>query len=371
MRLKGFKGIGIEMFEKIFASLLAMVIVGIVLTGCGPQKSVKVALPTKLEAGSLIGSSEVDCAKLYLKEKGVKNIEVVPFDDGWTPEKTEIAYKEARAQGINIFITSHTSTCALKLKELTDLEKDKVLVFITGSTTNKLSGLDDNNFRVVQDVQKEQTSIGKEIDSKGYKHLLIIRDLDNNKYTEPALEFFKSVYTGKMTLIDISIKDLNISKLKEQIKGIDYDGVYTLIGGNQTASGSIGQLAYTLNPQIKIYFTPWNNASTILETAGPSIKVSVMANHYPVKDEKLSAKAYFNMFKKAYNYSPTYNSLHVYRALTVLDEALKNNSVNPMDIKQFLLKQKKFETDFGTITFDEMGDVDMPLYFIENIPEAF
>lgn len=357
--------------QKKMVLLFIFIVSFSVLSGCVSNKPVKVAIMTKLEAGSIIGSSEVDGVRMFLKEKGITNVELVPFNDGWDPTMIKAAYEEVRAQGINIIITSHTSTCALELKKLTDLEQDKVLVFVTGSTTNLLSNLDDNNIRVVQDVASEQTSIAKEIQSHNYKHLLIVRDLDNNKYTEPALEFFKKNYSGKVTLIDISIKNLDMSQLKNDIKDLNYDAVYTLIGGNQTSSGSIAQLAWVINPNITVYFTPWNNASTVLETAGKAIDVCIMANHYPPKNNQPGVKAYFDHFKATYNYAPTYNSLHVYRAMSVLSSAINANKTTPTQIKAYLIKQKTADTDFGSLEINAFGDVDMPLYFIDNIKDAF
>ena len=54
--------------------LLCMLCIGLalILGSCAQPKTVKVALMTKLESGSLIGSSEVDSARMFLNEKGIK-----------------------------------------------------------------------------------------------------------------------------------------------------------------------------------------------------------------------------------------------------------------------------------------------------------
>ena len=359
------------MIKRLWLLCILCIGLALILGSCAQPKKVKVALMTKLESGSLIGSSEVDSARMFLNEKGIKDIEIIPFDDGWDPEKVKTAYQEARAQGISIFITSHTSTCALELKKLTDQELETVLVFVTGSTTNQLSNLDDNNIRVVQDVASEQKSIATEISRHNFSQLMIIRDLDNNKYTEPGLAFFKAAYKGDVTLIDISIKNLDMEALRDKMQAVPYDSVYTLIGGNQTVSGSIAQLAWHINPNINVFFTPWNNASTVVETAGEAIDVCVMANHYPLKDNQPGVKAYFDQFDKVYGYIPTYNSLHVYRALSVLSEAVAAGNSDPKTIKAFAIKQADFDTDFGPLSFNASGDVEMPLYFIDQVKKAF
>lgn len=341
------------------------------IAGCQGSQPIKVALLTKLESGSLIGSSEVDAVRLYLEEKGIDNIELVPINDGWDTKQVVTAYQEARQQGIRFFLTSHTSTVALELKKLTDQEKEEVLVFVTGSTTDQLTGLDDNNIRVVQDVASEQKSIAEEISKRAYPNLLIIRDLDNNKYTEPALTYFEKYYKGKFTVIDISIKALDMTALQSQIAEVDFQGVYTLIGGNQTVSGSVAQLAWRQNQNIQVYFTPWNNATTVIETAGEAIDVCIMANHYPFKGDEPAINSYMERFKKVYDYAPTYNSLHMYRGMALLNEAIQSGAKTPVEVKTYILKQKLFKTEFGDIIIDAKGDTDMPLYFIDKIKEAF
>lgn len=352
---------------------MILILIAIILLGsvsCVDDKNVKVAVMTVLESGSIVGTSEIDALRLYIKENKIKNIEIVPFNDGWDPKKIPEVYKEIRKQGIDIIFTSHTSTCAIELKKLTDLEKDDVLVFVTGSTTNDLSAIDDNNIRVIQDVEKEQTSIADYISSYNYKKLMIVRDLDNNKYTEPALNYFLDHYKGDYEYFDISIKNINTQDIEDKFKASSFDALYTLIGGNQTASGTIGQLAYLLNSDVTIYFTPWNNASTILETSGESISSSVMANHYNIFDNT-GVMEMISSFKNEYGYSPTYNSLHLYRAFDVFEQALSEGKRTPTDIKNYIIEKGEFDTPFGELKFNQFGDTDMDLYFIHDIRKAY
>lgn len=355
---------------KRFLLLLVIAFSLLSTVSCTSNKTIKVAVMTVLESGSIVGSSEIDALRLYIKEHNIKNVEIIPFNDGWDPEKIPEVYKEIRKQGINIIFTSHTSTCAIELKKLTDLEKDDVIVFVTGSTTDELSNIDDNNIRVIQDVEKEQMSIANYINSFNYRKLMIIRDLDNNRYTEPALKYFLKNYTGDYEYMDISIKNINTQEIEDKLRDTSFDSLYTLIGGNQTASGTIGQLAYIINPDVTIYFTPWNNASTILETSGESINSSVMANHYDVFDNE-GVKEMISNFKDEYGYPPTYNSVHLYRAFDIFMQTIKDGKRTPTEMKKYIINKGEFETPFGNINFNEFGDTDMDLYFIHDIRKAF
>lgn len=351
------------------AVLLLVIIFAI--SGCSSKEPIRVAVMTKLEAGSLVGMSEVDAVKYYLNSYDITSIEHVPFDDGWDPERIPEVYKAIRDQGIDIIITSHTSTCALELKKLTDQELDDVLVFVTGSTTDQLTGIADNNIRLIQDVSMEQTSIADRIMSEGFENLIIIRDMDNFRYSEPALEHFTSRYGSEYRLMDIKASSMDLQAIEAFMKEEAFDVVYSLIGGDQTASGAIGQLAWKVNPESRIYFTPWNNAPTILNTAGPAIEQCVMASHYPSKSNSDVTVVYFDGFKDMFNYQPTYNSLHVYRAVDILAQAVEAGNATPVEIRDWILKEGSFETQLGDMAFDEFGDTALDLYFIDDIIKEY
>lgn len=359
-----------DVMQKIKFVILIMVLVGI-LVGCGERKPLKVAVFTKLESGSIVGSSEIDGIKMFMDENNINDITIIPFNDGWDPDKIEEVYNEARKQGIQVFFTSHTSTCAVELKKLTDKEMDDVIVFISGSTTDLLSNLDDNNIRVVQDVISEQKSIAEEMNKYNFKKLVVFRDIDNYRYTDPAIKYFKEYYKGEIVVLDFSLSNIKINEMKTELESLSFDSVYTLIGGNQTVSGSIAQLAWRINPEVKVFFTPWSNATTLLETAGDAIDVCIMSNHFPFLGDEPSVKAYIDAFKSRYDYAPTYNSLNLHRTMTLLTEAMNAGNTKPADIKKYIIETSEFETKFGPIKISPSGDVDMPLYFITRIREAF
>jgi len=124
---------------------------------CGCRKKVPVAIMTKLESGSIVGSSEINASKLFLEDNNINDIEIVPLDDGWNPAKAVTAYKELNRRGIRLLITSHTSICAIALEKL--INRDHVLSFVTGATTDTLTDKNDYIIRNIQDVESEQKSI--------------------------------------------------------------------------------------------------------------------------------------------------------------------------------------------------------------------
>jgi len=339
------------------------------ITACGEKEKVTVAIMTKLEAGSIVGSSEINAARLFIEDHGIKDIEIFPIDDAWEPKKAKAAYEEVKKRGIKLLITSHISTCAVAISDA--INRDRTLTFVAGAATDKLSRKDDYILRNIQDVEGEQESIAGYISAMPQKKLLVIRDLDNDGYTVPALEHFLKFMKGQPRVIDISIRKLDLGDLEAKMKKENFDVLYLLIGGYKSTSGSIAQLAVKIRPNCAIVFTPWMKTPALLETTGGAVKNSIVPSHYPPRAKSPAVNNYIERFKKKFGYPPTFISLNVYSALQIISEAVSAGKRTPDEIRDYVLKKKHFTTDFGAIAFDDFGDVRMPLYFITDLTVEF
>lgn len=354
---------------RILTAFIMLLGVAWCVTACGKKEKITVAIMTKLESGSIVGSSEINAARLFIEEHQVNNIEIFPIDDAWEPEKAKAAYEEVRKRGIKLLITSHISTCAVAISDA--INRDHVLAFVTGATTDALSRKDDYILRNVQDVEGEQESIAHYINTMPRKNLLVIRDMDNEGYTVPALRYFQNYLKTRHRVIDISIKKLDLGDLETKMRTEGFDAVYLLIGGYKSIAGSIAQLAVKIRPDCTIMFTPWMKTPALLESTGRAIRNAIVPSHYRPRTDSPAINDYIERFKTKYGYPPTFISLNVYGALQIISEAIAAGNRTPDAIRSYILKKKEFRTDFDTITFDEYGDVRMPLYFVKDVATEF
>ena len=243
--------------------ILFIVLLSLCLVQCTKQKKIRVGVITKLESGSLVGSSEINAAKLFFEKHHISNLEIIPFNDSWNPMKTKKAYKEALANEVDVLITSHVSTCANRISK--DINHDKILTLLTGATTDEISNRDDYLFRVIPDVNEEQKSIARYINHLKGNNVLVIRDTENCGYTKPALHYFQQYLTKRNTrIIEIGISKLELASLEKQIRKSHYDIVYLLIGGYKSNAGSIAQLCIKVKPHTTIMYTPWMKNSRFI-----------------------------------------------------------------------------------------------------------
>ncbi|WP_304240118.1 ABC transporter substrate-binding protein [Gracilinema caldarium] len=338
------------------------------------QPEIKVALLTKLEAGSIIGTSEIAAVKEFERTHPNSRIHVIPFDDGWDPVRTKQAYGEVQRNNIQFLITSHTSTCATEI--ISDINRDKRLTIVTGATTTQLSKKDDYILRIIPDATQEQTAIAAKIAELAPKNILIIRDLSNPGYVIPAQEAVISelrrlVNTVKIKTYDIDANKIDITGLAPVMTDASYEVLYVLIGGYRNIAGNIAQYFYTFHPEATIFFTPWMNNKELINTAGPAISKSILPSLFPSRKESPNIEAYMSSIETNLHLSPTIISLKVYQALELLDLAFRARAANPEKAKTWLLSQKTIETRLGSITFDAFGDSSAGYYFITDIPGEF
>ncbi|MGD9938671.1 MAG: ABC transporter substrate-binding protein [Clostridia bacterium] len=339
------------------------------LLSCSPPP-VCIAIMTKLEAGSLVGSSEVNAARLAVQDAGMgKQVEVLAYDDGWVPERTAEAWKELRAAGINLVVTSHVSTCAVVVAELT--ADDDVVVLVTGATTNALTGLDDQIIRTIGDVQAEQRAMADWVRSRNFSSILVIRDTDNWAYTQPAIEAFASAAgPAAIRVIDISVSEPDLAELGASMAEAPFDLLYLLIGGSQTIAGTFAQLGRSLQPDCAVLFTPWLKTPALVETAGPALEGAWIPAYYPARGSDATVDAYVDRYRSLYGYAPNFLSLNVYAAVELLLQNIEAGRRKPSDIRQ-ALAGAQWSTSFGSLIFDQYGDVVRPLYMIDDIAGEF
>jgi len=351
---------------------LLIILIMVVAGGhCGKKDSapVSIAIMTKLEAGSIVGSSEINAARMLLEDKKITNIEIIPIDDGWDPQKVLPAYREVKQRDIRFLITSHVSTCAMLIRD--SINHDRILTFSSGAATDALSGSDDYIFRNMASIEIEQKSIADYLNALSQSRILIIRDLDNFRYSEPALHYFMAAIRKPVRLIEVSISDFEVSELEKKMRQEDFGILYLLVGGYKTICGSIVQLSTLINPDVVVMMTPWMKTPTFVESVGPAIHNVVMPSHYPPRKQNPAIDHYLQEYKRRYAYMPTFISLNVYTALQIMIEAIQHGHSTPETMKQYILQKKDFDTDFMRITIDQYGDCRQPLYFITDLEHEF
>lgn len=357
---------------RLILFLLLLVITMPPLTAC-TKHPVKVAVIARLESGSIMGMSTWDQIKFYQSRHAeqAKKVTFVPYNDDGTWEGIKNIYEDLRSEGISIIITAHKSDSGIWINELANQDPEPVLILASGSTTEKLTGLDDSTIRFVQSASHEQKAAAEYIKNGGYKRPVIIRDIENASYAITALEAFKQYYGKDFHWFDIHLGQIDFITLKKQLETIDYDIAYLLISDYNISAGAVAQLITKVNPEAKVLYNAWMKTQALLDTAGNSIKKSAMLSHYAPYSESPAIAKYIDDYRTMFAYTPNTIGLTVYNIVEIIHNAVDHGYTTPEGIKRYLLDEKTFETELSTVTFDTFGDSTGSFYTIENILEEF
>jgi len=351
---------------KLLLFLLVFLFIFLFFTQSCSINKIDVALMTKLSRASEIGESVILMAKLYLKLNPKSRINLEYFNDGWDKELVNIALEKIKKKKIKFLLTTHTSTVANVIMD--KINSEKILTIVLGATTNNLSGKDDYHFRLINDVEHEQTQIADFINKLEGKNLILFIDTFNKGYTFIAKEFFnKSIKKNFVKTIYFDATNFDAEKIDNSIGKTQFDIAYFIVGSGFTQIGSIAQILHNKNKDCKIIYTPWVMNEELIKIMGPSYKNAIFSSFLPSPIENKGLEQVKNEFFNQYELSPTIISYKIYEALEILDYTFKKGKINPETAKEFLLKNREIQTYFEKIIFDENGDFISSLFFFNNL----
>lgn len=333
---------------------------------------------TKLEAGSIIGSSELNVARSFEAGNRRPRLRVRPFDDAWEPEKAKAALADIQAAGIRFVVTSHTSTCALAIEP--EAAAAGMLVLVTGAVTDALSGKDDLTLRVVPDLRAEQEWLAREVAASGAlgggRRVLVLRDTENPAYTGPALSVFSRALRAaepgvSLESVDFAVSTLDVEALRPVMAASRFDLLYLLVGGHKSSALALAQVALSLRPEARILLTPWMHNPEIVGTLGPAIGRTWMPSHFPPRGEDPAVDAFADRYASRFGTRPTRVSLQVRRALELLDAAFAAGARDPASVKAWLVAKGVHATSLGEVRFDATGDASASFWLLRDLEAEF
>ncbi|MDD3145862.1 MAG: ABC transporter substrate-binding protein [Candidatus Riflebacteria bacterium] len=356
-------------------ALILIISVISVLVRFESRPAINVAIVTKLESGTVVGSSEINTALFFLENHPDCLINIVKLNDNWDATTSREVVSRSINNGIQFFILSTPSSAAVASLDLfTGRNDSQALNINTSATTNAMSGLDDNSFRIVPDVSIEQQNIASYIQTLPGQNILVIQDSGNQSYTDPAFETFSQEmqkFPDKVIkTVKTKVADFDLTVLEPAFSE-KYDILYILAGSYQQVIGNIAQFSLQHKPNAPIIVTPWARTPSVLQTAGPAAEKIILPSQFPSRFEDEKIRNFLERFKKRFNYEPYSMSLGVYQALEILRKAFQSGHKTPETVKKFLEETKTFETSLGKVDFDKFGDQVAPLYFITSFRREF
>jgi branched-chain amino acid transport system substrate-binding protein len=241
-------------------------------------------------------------------------------------------------------------------------ETNKIILFSTGASNPQISEAGDYIFRnVPSDIY--EAKLMAEYSFKELKKRKIVVIYNNGDYGIGVYEEFKKNFAklGGEIIEKISYgaetKDFRTQISK--IRNLPFDAIY-LVGYKEL--GDIVKQLKELNISTQILSTALFEDNDILIKAGGAAEGVIFTSitFDPDTNDPRAIK-FADAFKNKYSESPDGFAAVAYDAIYLLQEAYIKSNNNPTLIKEHLYKIKDFPGLLGTISFDENGDVILPI----------
>ena len=312
--------------------------------------------------------SDMDAARLYFEETPNSLLQLRESYYDFDPKESVRGFDQLIGEGVGFFVTTQPSFMLVQSAHL--FENPKALVINTSATSPFMSAKDDYMLRIIPDGEVEQVAIAQFIDRLQGNRLLVLQDAANAAYTDPAYIFFKDELErlGKWNITHhkFVFDQFDPASVREIVQA-PYDALFLLAGEFQLSTGNIAQLFHRYNPEVPIVLTPWARSDAIFEAAGPAIRQMVLLGHHRAQADDPAIADYLSRFRERFGYQPMAMALHVRQALELLEQAVQAGNSSPSTVRAFLLAQPTIETSLGPIAFDQFGDVNSPLFPINDL----
>ena len=331
-------------------------------------KKIRVALDAPVVTRMIFDPSEMDTARLYFEENPSSRIELVPFYYDFDPDKSPHGFEAQMSAGIDFFITTQPSSTLIKSFHL--FQTPDVLLVNTSSTSTLITGKDDAILRIIPDAEQEQIAIADYINQLPGKRLLVLQDLGNEPYTNPAFQFF-SERLAALGGWEVTVRQFLVSGFHpadfESLMAEQFDVLYVLAGDLQPTIGNLVQLFHQYHPNAPIVLTPWARSADVFHRASLALDNAVLVSHFPGRSDEAAVADYLDRFEKRFGYQPMVMAFKVRQSLEMLEQAFASGHTTPEAVKRYLISQDSIQTSLGRFSFDQSGDVRRDFFPINNL----
>ncbi|NQU87277.1 MAG: ABC transporter substrate-binding protein, partial [Mariniphaga sp.] len=286
-----------------------------------------------------------------------KKIKII-FEDSKAEPKLGVsaANKLINVDKVQVIIGAVASSVTLAIAPLA--EKNEIILISPASSSPKITDAGDFIFRNYPSDVLEGELVANFAIKKNYEIASILTI--NNEYGIGLNRVFEENYKkngGKILSNDSyseGIKDYRTILLK--IKSLNPKCVF-IVGYGREMGTAIKQ-ARELGIKSQFLSTVNFYDKESINSGGDAVNGVIFSS--PVFDpnsQKENISLFVKQFSSEFGIEPDVWSAHGYDALLLIVEAIKNSSINSIDIKNELYKIKDFPGVSGKTTFDSNGDV--------------
>ena len=342
------------------AAMLAAVLLG--MLACAPPEPLRIGflggLSGRVADLGIGGRNGATLAVELRNQTGGINgrpIELIVEDDQQDADVARQAVARLLAGKVEVIIGPMTSSMAVAVLPL--LNDTAIPLIAPTVTTNALTGLDDQFFRVVAPTAAHVAkSVEYHFRQNGLRRVVLVCDLRNKAYSDSwANDFRKSFERMGGQVVDQFGFDSGeaLSTLASSILASMPDGV--LIIANSVDTALLVQQIRMRDGAVRIGTAEWAATERLTELGGRAVEGLVVAQYVDRESAAPAYLAFLKAYRQRFSHEPGFPGLTAFDATNVALDALAARA-SGQTLKQALLAHGEFAGAQSPIRFDANGD---------------
>lgn len=235
-------------------------------------------------------------------------------------------------------------------------------------TTNALSGIDDQFFRVIASTTAHSATMAQYLfKQKNVRHTAVLVNLANRSYTESWANDYTTAtgtLTGaKVTRIDYtSVEGISFEPFAKQLVASNPDAI--ILVTNAVDAAQVANQLVRLGSKAIHATSEWAGSGKLMDLGGANVEGFIVPQYIDLASTAPAFLKFREDYQKRFKQEPGFPALEIFDAATVVIHALREQQKEE-SLKQTLLRLKSFATVQERIVFDAFGDVHSPTFLTE------
>lgn len=297
-----------------------------------------------------------------------RKVELIIKDNKSEPALINRAMNELIDEGVIAVIGPYTSNMADNV--LKSIKDKNILVLSPTISTDKVSGIDDNFFRLIESAANQGQILAQKIIADKYQKLAVVYDHRNADYTKAVYDRIGSVlseknleiiYSSEMPIINGRVDFVRIA---QEIKKSGADSL-AIISSSIDAANLIQQLR-KLDSSIQIYGSRWAKSGHIIRDGGRAVEGMILVSNYSEKRKSGKFKKFMADYKNIYGEDANFPQIYTYDAIYLLKQAIEEaDSIDVKKIKEAIIYISRFQGLDAVVEINKFGDAWRPYAMVK------
>jgi len=340
------------------------------IPGCSPPEPIHIGFLGGVSGRVAdLGIAGRDGALLAVEERNARGgvvgrqIKLVVEDDLQDPQAAHQAMDRLVAQHVAAVVGPMTSAVAVAV--VPQANAAGLTLVAPTVTTNDLTGIDDQFFRVVAPTAGH---VGKSAQhhykNLGLRRIAMAYDLRNKAYAQSWSGDFRKAFQalGGAVIFEESFTSsdsLVFTQLAEKLLASAPDGVVVI--ANSVDAALLIQKLRQRAPSIAIATSEWAATERLIDLGGRALEGVVVAQYVDRNSPVPTYVRFRAAYQKRFEREPGFAGLAAFDATNVVLDGLQAQQ-SGQTLKQALLTQREFVGAQSTIRFDDTGDTHRETY---------